>query len=514
MSLSLSKPGSLTAISVNYLDPMNAFFLLLVLSTDVLALEPLPSFNYPVRTRGYSGYSTTIRGDISTLGMAGATVGLADSFVASGDNPAALAMTRDGIQLQVSGNEVQDGDLQTYSERMKTVNFGLALSHYPYNLSFGFWSPNSEGQNYILPSTGETFNAQVHTREYRATLSRVFFDNKLALGTSLIMGQAVESLTFPSRLGINRSAHAYRMGLGLGAMLQLPRRVLFGISAAMPMDYPISPQTETSIGVNDFFQPVKTPGRFGLGIGWLPNRFFKAGASVLFLGADQNVAVLMDDQREVGKHPTIQPRMGMSYLAAEFKEFKAEVSVGSYLEFTRILGKPHRAHFTAGLDLNIWIFNLGWGIDEAPRYQNLIYSAGIDVIRLIRKLDLIPPECRPPRVGFLPNPTHISDSGLARPLVKDYEQTCKNENLFETTRRLPERLEKKVSETTQDILDTGASVFETIIDLPGQISNGFSKQVEARDKKDAAEQKKPDAKPEDKELKKIKAPKKKRALKN
>src|SRR3712207_1459257 len=77
---------------------------------------------YRNRIHGYSGWSTTIRGDIRTIGMSGAVTGLADSFIASGENPAGLAMTLDKVAAQITGNRIYDSDIQDYTKPINTYN--------------------------------------------------------------------------------------------------------------------------------------------------------------------------------------------------------------------------------------------------------------------------------------------------------------------------------------------------------------------------------------------------------
>ena len=66
-----------------------------------LHADPLP---YTVRTQPYNAWPTTVRGDIRTVGMAGASVGLGDTFIASTANPAGPAMTLQGADLSYTSN--------------------------------------------------------------------------------------------------------------------------------------------------------------------------------------------------------------------------------------------------------------------------------------------------------------------------------------------------------------------------------------------------------------------------
>src|SRR5690348_4085605 len=91
--------------------------LLLLLSPPALAAPLLP---YGQRTIGYSGWSDSVHGDIPNVGMAGATVGLALSFVGCLDNPAGLGMTLASPGIQITSNTVHDGQVQNFENGLET----------------------------------------------------------------------------------------------------------------------------------------------------------------------------------------------------------------------------------------------------------------------------------------------------------------------------------------------------------------------------------------------------------
>jgi hypothetical protein len=446
---------------------MRAEFAGLLLLLPVGAHAAAPLLPYSTRTWSYSGWSTTVHGDIRTLGMAGATVGLADSFIGTGDNPAGLAMTLGGGGVQVTRNRIHDAYVQDYGEVMSSTNLGATSTIYPWGFSLGYWVPNSEEQRYQFGAGGPEGRAEVFTREFRFSAGRILLDNKLSLGASVIFGQAAKSLEIDNSPALDSSHHSHAPGASVGAMYQLPKRWILGATYVFPMTFHADPLENTSPVVAGFHQPVRSPYRVGVGVGWIPNRFFQAGATVLLIGATSGVALLSDESLLVGENVTIQPRIGATYRAAELKELEVKVSAGTYLEVSRIRGTGSRLHVTGGLEVNPWIFNFGWGVDESARYENFIYSAGIDVIRLMRKLDLIPQPWRPPRGGWLPRPTYYSDEGLARPLVAHWVDRHEK-NVIQISKELPGKLEEKVRKT-------GEQVGEGV----EAISEGVGKGVEA-----------------------------------
>ena len=422
----------------------------------ILFLGWLPSVSadpsllpYTTRTQGYSGWSGAVRGDIRTVGMSGAMVGLADSWAGASSNPAGLAMTLGSSGAQINSNRVYDGELQDFNEALDTRNFGAVANPYPYGLSVGYWSPSSEGQRYLLPGTREEVLANVSVKEFQATASRVIWNDRLSLGISLILGQAVKSLELPSR---NQSFvdHSFGFGAAAGAMLQLERRWLIGLSFSLPITFPANPGEVNTPGIGGFFQTVRSPAVLGLGTSWIPSRVFRFGLSLLFVGTTPNSALLSDERRTVGQNTTLQPRFGAEYRLLDFRDLESFLTGGSYYENTRIDGNQSRLHFTGGFEINPWILNFGWGIDRANHYSSYIFSAGIDVIRLMRKLDVIPREKRPAYAGFAPNIRTNSEAGLPRPLSRHWDG---------------------LADTPSDIIRIGKGIPDKLSALPGKIKN-------------------------------------------
>ena len=108
--------------------------LTLLAPTQAQANHELP---YSTRTRAYSGISTTVRGDIRTVGMAGATVGLADTYLAAVDNPAGLAMTMNTGDLNFTRNWIYDSNVQDGLTPITSNSMGAALNMHPWGFSIG-----------------------------------------------------------------------------------------------------------------------------------------------------------------------------------------------------------------------------------------------------------------------------------------------------------------------------------------------------------------------------------------
>ena len=120
---------------------------LAVTGRNASAQSTLP---YAARTLSFNGLSTSVHGDIRTVGMGGASTGLADTFIAALDNPAGLAMTVGIGDIHFATDSIQDGNVQHFGSTVTTDSFGLALSLYPWAVSVGYLSPYREEERYAL----------------------------------------------------------------------------------------------------------------------------------------------------------------------------------------------------------------------------------------------------------------------------------------------------------------------------------------------------------------------------
>lgn len=376
--------------------------------------------------------------------MSGATTGLADTFIASLDNPAGPAMTVNGGDINFTGNNVHDSYVQNYESAIKTWSGGALLTPYPWGFGFGYASLSAEGQEYQFQGSAAPASVNVTAGEYQLSLSRVFWDDRISLGSAIRIGQA------DAEIG-SETAHGYDVGLSVGGMLQFKRRWLLGLSYSTPMHYAISANQSPS-PLPGFYQNINVPSRTSVGIGWIPNRFFRGSFSLTRIGVTRGAALLSNDDILVGNHSTIQPRLGFAYVFADFKNFSATLFGGSYLEVTRIAHGRNRVHVSAGVEAKPWIFTMGLGIDVSKHYRNYLASFGLDVFKVMQKLDLIPTPWRPGYAGFGVDPRHLSDEGLPRPLVENWRQRGPRINALEAGLNIPNRIEQKV----QDLLNPSA----------------------------------------------------------
>ena len=455
---------------------------LLTISLVLILLTPLghgmaradSALPYLSRTKSFSGYNSSVRGDIRTIGMAGATVGLADTFIAATYNPAGLAMALDNADANFANMRVHDNAVQNYASTLYTDNFGACMADYPWGLSLGYVTPYTEGAIYSpasSPSNGLELEVQI--RELHLGIARSFMENRFSLGVDMILGRAYElvnPLLDPTQGG---STHSYAVGGTAGAVYKLPDRLLLGLSFSMPMHYAGDTSGQATSALPGFLKPVEVPGRVGLGLGWIPNRYFRADLTTFLIGNTPNTALIRDESSTVGNRATVQPHFGMAYNFSDFREFKATMFLGSYYEVSRIQGAPNRMHATWGVEIHPWLLTIGWGMDTADSYDSYLASVGVDLIRLMGKLDLIPKPWRPAEGGFLPNPFRMSSEGLARPLDPEWRPHGEDLNPFRVgwgipgkLRDVPEKLPQKLLDTGDDLIDMGQGMLDTVGGLP------------------------------------------------
>ncbi|OFZ84040.1 MAG: hypothetical protein A2603_15770 [Bdellovibrionales bacterium RIFOXYD1_FULL_55_31] len=415
---------------------------------DAAAELDLP---YSTRTQLYNGTSTTVHGDIRTVGMAGATVGLADTFIAASDNPAGLAMTLNNGDFNYTSNWVHDNRPQTFESSIQTSNFGAALNPYPWGISLGYLNPYRESESYRIPADPNLRAIDLNTgvREFRASAARVFLRNRLSLGVSLVLGQSETEYGIRGT-ELYTAQHSYALGATFGGIVQLENRILLGLSYSLPMRYAGDPE-KTLPGITNYFQPVLVPPKLAAGVGWIPNRFFRAGFSLFFIGSTPDAALMRDQAIAVGQHWTVQPRLGAAYQFADYKEFSGTAFLGTYYEVTRISEAASRVHATGGIETKPWIFTIGWGIDASAGYKNYLVTAGLDLFKVMQKMDLIPKPWSPSPAGTFPNVDGISDVGLSRPLVKNWKPHGPEINPIRIGLGLPKKIQQKVIKAGKEI---------------------------------------------------------------
>lgn len=423
----------------------SSFLAVLLTCGSVQATDTLP---YSTRTHPYNGFWTTPSGDIRTVGMAGATIGLADTFIATQDNPAGLAMTLDGADFNLTSNQFYDGYAQNYNESLGAFNIGLAVNQYPWGWSFGYSSNPTEGQTYMVPGFPvDPANVLLANRELKFAIARVFFENRLSIGAKAAIAQASSYMTFITQPQLNVANTTYGLSGSIGASFQVVPHVLIGLSYHPSQSFIIDPNANPSSTLHNFVQSIYIPSRFGFGVGWIPNRFFRADLTTLVFGSTPNTALLKDDVTLIGQTTTVQPRLGMAYQIFDYRQLRGTLFGGFYYDPSRIQGTSNRLHATAGVEIKPWIFSFGAGIDAANQYRNYIVSVGIDIIKTFEESDIIPPLWHPPYRGVFPKPTRYSDEGLARPLVKDWAaQHRTNMDPIEIGKQIPKKIEEKAKE--------------------------------------------------------------------
>jgi hypothetical protein len=475
-------------------------------AADPSTALPLP---YSTRTLPYSAYSGTTRGDIRTVGMAGATLGLADTFAAAGDNPAGLAMTIHVGDTHASANQIQDGRLQSMDAPIHATSAGAALSLSNFGISLGAINTWGEGQFYRIPLSGGDFSeptyADLSVREYRAGGAWRFSSLPLAVGAQLRLGVLRQSLgTQPNALS-NPAVSDSTLGITLGALYRLPRRLILGASWSSPMTYdPSLPSGSAATQFSTFsglIQPASSPAIGGVGLGFIPNRLFRADFTLKFAGSTPGAALLSDQSLLAGEGTTWEPRFGAAYVFGDFSSIRATAFAGTYLEPSRLKDRSSRVHATGGVELKWAFVNFGLGFDVASSYQNFLGSIGIDPFAVMERLDLIPrPATQSPR-GFLPGPLHVSDDGLSSALRDQPRIQPERSGLdpIQIGIDIPKKIEEKVRNFSpggliNSLKEMPSDVMQDITQDIDEVSTAINKKLGSKSKPSKTSKPKPSKK--------------------
>jgi hypothetical protein len=382
-----------------------AIFLLVGLTTASLARAEIV-FPYTQRTRAYSGYQATVRGDDQVVGMAGATVAIPDSVTALETNPAGLTMTMGSVTAQINSNEATDRRL-TGSDKIKvrSTQWGLTATPNKWGYAVAYYSPSYEGGHYISPVTSTAQNYEVSTKKLRFSVSRGLMKRRLSVGAGVELNRGIRKVG-------ELSDDATGVSFQLGAIYHVRKHYLIGMSFSPAQELGSNTGGTGGGQMPGFARPIRSPMLLNVGAGWIPNRYFSFGLSVIAVGTTEDTALLQDQSVTVGDRFTLQPRMGVSYILGEYKNLRISTAAGTYYEMSRIAGTANRLHGTFSFQVKPWFVNAGVGIDRAEHYNNIFLSVGFDIVRTLRTFNIIPREPVPPLRGFFPPPTRVSADGL------------------------------------------------------------------------------------------------------
>lgn len=388
-----------------------------------------PGLTYPQRFFPYQGWSAIARGDTNTIGMSGATVALPNSISAVEANPAGLAMTLGGLSAQINSYSVSDPDMNRSDKDLRESQFGLGTSMPPWGYGLTYYSPKTE----------RVTGSEVSVRQLRFGVARLI-NKDLSFGMNLELHNANRNIA-------GRIYNATKVGWRLGLLYKLEDHWIIGASYVPGIN--IGPGAENagnpSFGFN---QSVLEPHIFSIGMGYMPNRFFKAGASLQAVGATPGARMLYDQNISFGEDFTLQPRIGASYILFEYTWIKGELAAGSYYETSRVEGTSNRLHGTFGLEVNPWFVNTGIGGDFATHYKNLAFNVGVDIVRTLRHFKVIPLDTVPFYEGKFP-PINVSADGLPDGFTVGEEKTISPpsaSDIKEIVEDIPERVEAIISD--------------------------------------------------------------------
>lgn len=376
--------------------PVLIILLVQVLGTEAGAQVPVPQFPYTTRTHAYQGYTALVKGDNNNIGMAGANVALPVGISSMQYNPAGFAMFLGGLSALINKNTVDAPEMNHFGNDVTEYQWGLGTAIQPWGFGITYYSPASE-------NVGES---EVSTRQLRVSVARML-GNKLSIGAGVELDRAVRNIGGDD-LG------AFWFSTHFGLLYKVQNNWTLGFSVKPAIDIPASTNFDSNAARLGFNQETRFPTITSIGVGYLPNRFFRAGFSIFIVGGTDNTASLYRDKLAYGQDLTVQPRLGASYVLAEYRHFKSELAAGTYYEFSRMEGLPNRLHATFSLEVNPYFVNTGIAADWTTTYKNWIVSIGVDIVRLLRTFEIIPLDPVPPRRRMFPPMTTVDYEGLPR----------------------------------------------------------------------------------------------------
>ena len=352
----------------------------------------------------YSLWSGAVRGNTQNVGMAGALTGLADDYYGSVINPAGSAMTLRQMELDLTHSNISDQLLLTPGQNFSGQTVGIAIPLDKMGLSIGFTTP-------FLAT--HDIGEQVILRDYRFTLSKSFLENHLSLGIGIALDEAhlnSESIT--------------QVGSTFGILYRLPNRIFLGSSLNTPL----------LLGPFQGDRLFSLPLTATVGLGWMPNRLFRAAISAEWISTELNSFSFHQPDQQVGQSPALQIHLGASYEFLYIKNIRSKIDTGTYLEALRT-SNSYRPHYTVGLTIQPWFVNLVMTLDIANKYHNTLFNLGIDVENLFRLLKLIPKKISNPPSGFLPAPLENNEDWMSEKIQdhpeRDFHAIQPNAELYE-----------------------------------------------------------------------------------
>ncbi len=378
----------------------------LILTEGAFAQVP---FGTNVRTKPYSGWDSTLRGDIDTIGMGGATTAVPYNISSATANPAGFAMTTGSLLLQINKNTIHDDTIQKSGASFDSSQIGAALNPPEWGFALSYTVPKTETGDYISLNTGQVLATEIAVKKLQLSVAHDFLDDAISLGAGVGLNFGVRDL---GDFSYGNAAFS----LQLGALWKLPHHWIVG--ADFGPQFTIGPSGGADQNqLPGFNQAIITPSVAAFGIGWVPNRFFRVGVDLLYIAGTNNTAILADQNIAIGQSATAEPRAGAIYEFVDYKNLQATASAGTYFEQARVEGASSRAHGTAGIQVNPFFINTGLGVDFASNYRNVMVSIGLDLIRTGRTFNFIPPDPVPHYSNVFPEPGAISADGLPRPMT-------------------------------------------------------------------------------------------------
>ncbi len=401
---------------------------------------PLP---YTRRTRAYSGWDGAVRGDSTSIGMAGGGNAVPESIATAETQPASFALSMESLEAQINRVRIVDRYANPQGDVSRETQGGIGLGLPPWGFAFTFYNPMTQVGRYSVPGSTVEHDVKVSLKEYHFGVSRILVRDRLSVGVS------AEILNARYEFGAGKHSRSKLMPR-LGVLYNIGDRVVFSASfrPGTNLNSDLSVGTEFLPG---FVQPMYVPAQLAAGFGYLPNRYFRMGFNLYVPFAHGESSLLADESVSVGEKTTFHPRFGMNYILLEYQHLKIELDGGAYYEASRYSNRSGRLHKTGAIDINPAFFNTSMGFDIANDYKNYIFGVGIDIVRTLRFFDIIPKHTVSPTNQTAPNPMRPSAEGMPEGLTSREPKTESGpdlEDVGQIIKDIPKRTLEKLSGET------------------------------------------------------------------
>ncbi|MCB0390770.1 MAG: hypothetical protein KDD58_05755 [Bdellovibrionales bacterium] len=353
-----------------------------------LILVMLPAHYLYAQDPAFSAYGHHPTGSTRVLAMGGAFVGLADDASAIITNPAGIALSRWGYDLQSTTNRVvnREGDIDydgtndgfpyrfnytTGALRFKYIGIGVGYS-IPYHIKEDFGGSLNSVQELKIES-------------YDVALS-------IRLGKSFSIGSTLHfenvSMSFNDYFN-NQSANDKNEIVypTLGVIFRPNNKIGFGITYSSERRYDVDENLNSNLlSVYNWFQDLVIPAKLNLGLSLQFKKRLRLVGDLDFFYPTGNTYLLgsssFDTANKIQERQFTLMHGGFEFTVISKKDLEFIWRGGGYQEPARLINAEDRFHFTMGVEIRLGIVKVSAAYDQAKDFTNYSQSIGLSIADL------------------------------------------------------------------------------------------------------------------------------------